>query len=278
MATPKPTLVGRTLVQIDLAFWCLHEHPLHLAGLGLPILLASGLLTVAVTAVARTWTLSPILNYALYVIVFPWFAALIVTFAPLPGAVFAWHRASGQVLTPGQCFLWCVRRGPRLARVAFVLGFGYLLGLALFGLPLLIIWPRTCLAPHVALFENERRIFRRGRKLLREDTAIIALAALYLCLSVVLSGLLFLPRFLLESKFLETSWARTVKEFWWAVELVGGGILLSAMALCWCISLTLLYREIRRVREGEELRERLQIIRERLLGKKDLYPLGDVQK
>ena len=53
----------------------------------------------------------------------------------------------------------------------FRLGLLWLGSLLLLGLPLLWFWPRTCLTPLVALFEDERRIFRRSRRMLREDSA-----------------------------------------------------------------------------------------------------------
>jgi hypothetical protein len=278
MATQRPSLVRRTLVQIDLAFWCLHEDPLRVISLGLPTLLASGLLAVVITIVARTWVLPDFWNFVLYGVVYPWFAALIVTLAPLPAAVFAWHRAADQILTPGQCFQWCARRSSRLARAGFALAGVYLLGFVLFGLPLLIYWPRTCLAPMVALFEEEQRIFRRSRRLLRQETAVYVLSTLYFCFLIVLGVLLFLPRILLAAKLFETSWSRVAQDYLWVFEVLIGGVLLSAMTLSWCISLTLLYREIRQVREGEELREKLRRLHQQFLRNKAIPSVENVQQ
>jgi hypothetical protein len=266
MAKKQTALVRRALVQMDLAFWCLHEHPLQLAVLGLPTLLSSGLLAVLITTVARTWSLPGGINFFLYGVLYPWLALLIVTFAPLPGAVFVWHRAAGDEVTVGQCFRRMAGRLPRLLASGVPLAMLFWGSMLLLGLPLLFFWPRTCLVPYVALFEKDLAVFRRSRRLLRQEFAIIVLAFLNVCLLAVLAGFLFLPRILLETnafgmKLFEVQWTRLLREYLWIGELLGCGILLCAMALCWCISLTLLYREIRRVREGEELRDKIDQIR-----------------
>jgi hypothetical protein len=276
MATSKSSLVRRTLVQIDRAFWCLHEYPRHLAVLALPTLVASALLTLLITTVARTWILPAFCQFILFGMVYPWIAVLIFTFAPLPGAVFAWHGMTGNVLSPGRCFAWCFRRRGRLAKALLLLGSCYFMSFVLLGVPLLFYWPRTCMVPLVALFEDEKQLLRRSRRLLREDTAVLLLGVLVFCFLAVLGGLLFSPRLLLGIKSLQTTWTRAARDYVWIVEVAGGGMLLSVMALTWCISLTLLYRDIRWMREGEALREKLQRLGSKYLGKSETASVGNL--
>ncbi len=123
-------------------------------------------------------------------------ALFIFTAFPLPCAVFAWKAAQGETATAGECFAWCWRRAGRLLWVLIRLGLLWLVSLLFFGLPLLWVWPRTCLTPLVALFEDERRIFRRSRRMLREDLAVPLMGFLYLGMGIVLGGLVVLPRLL----------------------------------------------------------------------------------
>jgi hypothetical protein len=139
----------------------------------------------------------------------------------------------------------------------------------LFWLPLLVIWPRTCMTPLVALFEDGPRIFRRSRRILQEDAAIYVLGGLYVSMAVVLGGLVLTPRVVLTSQMLgshilDASWRQMAAEYLWIFEALSAAVVVTALAMTWWISLTLLYHEIRWVREGEELRRK--IVRLRVLG------------
>ena len=265
MAGKKRSLVRRTFRQMDLSFWCLHEHLPSLAALGLSTFLGTALLAAVIALVIRTWNFPGIIDYTLYAVAYPVAGLLLFTLAHLPCAVFAWHRANGQVLTPGECFRGLLARTGRLVRLAILLALIYLFGCVLFGIPLLFLWPRTCLAPLVVLFENERKVLGRSRRLLKEEGAVYALAAVYLLLFLTLGGLIAIPRLLLMTQVIQAPWTRTVREYWWAFEFLTGAILVAVFSVSWCISLTLLYRDIRRVREGEELREKLRELRQQLL-------------
>ena len=112
-----------------------------------------------------------------------------------------------------------------------------------FGLPLLWVWPRTCLTPLVARFEDERRIFRRSRRILREDFAVPLLGFLYLAMGIVLGGLVVLPRLIFGTKMLGTElldvrWRAVVVDHLWIFETMSVAILLTAIAISWWISLT----------------------------------------
>ena len=74
----------------------------------------------------------------------------------------------------------------RLIVVQARLTFAYSWWFLLFGLPMLLFWARTCLAPDVALFEDRPKIFRRTRQLMREDSAIHVLAGLFFLFALVL--------------------------------------------------------------------------------------------
>src|SRR5207248_1683132 len=147
---------------------------------GLPMLATVGVTAAAVAGIWRTWQFPEWGNYLLAAILMPWVGLVIFTVAPLPCAVFAWQRANGQDVTVRECFAWCRRRSGRLLRVMFRLAVIWFLSLILAGIPLIVLWPRTCLTPLVALFEDERRIFRRSRRILREDIAIYVLGGLFL--------------------------------------------------------------------------------------------------
>jgi hypothetical protein len=132
---------------------------------------------------------------------------------------------------------------------------------------LLYFGPRTCAAPAIALFEQDRRIFQRARRLLKEDIAIRLLALLYLAIFLALGFLLFLPRLVLstQGRLVESSASRWVLGNLWIAEMLGSALLVSAIAVGWCISITLLYREVRIVREGELLRDEIGKLRQELL-------------
>ena len=172
MARPKTSLLRRILVQTDCAFWCIHDHLDVLAYLGLPTLAA--LLTGALVLVGvwRTWDFPAVVDVLIAGVLVPFLALFIFTALPLPCAVFAWKAAGGEAATAGECFAWCRRRAGRLLGVLIRLCLLWLGSLLLLGIPLLWVWPRTCLTPLVALFEDERRIFRRSRRILREDLGV----------------------------------------------------------------------------------------------------------
>jgi hypothetical protein len=153
--------------------------------------------------------------------------------------------------------------------VFFRLGVLWLVSLLFFGIPLLVFWPRTCLTPLIALFENERRIFRRSRRIFRDDSGVTLMGALYLAMGVVLGGLVALPRLLLgtpmlDAHLLDARWRPAIVDQLWIFETTFVAILLTAIAVNWWISLTLVYHDIRWVREGEGLKRRVALLRAKL--------------
>src|SRR5438874_2360466 len=114
MSREKPSLVGRTLVQVDRAFWCIHEHLEAMVPLGLPTLAAMAVVAVALTVAWRTWELPGWVNFLVIAVALPWVGMLLFTLLPLPGAVFAWRLACGETPSPRECFAWCGRRSGRL--------------------------------------------------------------------------------------------------------------------------------------------------------------------
>jgi hypothetical protein len=258
----------RALVQMDLAFWYLHAHFAQLAALAAPTLVAICGIAVAAVTITRTWELPGFLLYLLYAIVIPVMVVWVGVFFPLPAAVFAWRRASGSLPETGECFRYCLSRWRRLLPVAIRLFFIDLFSFILFGVLLLHFGPRTCAAPAVALFEEDRRIFQRARRLLKEDIAIRLLALLYFAIFLALGFLLFLPRIALstQGRLVESSASRWVLDNLWIAEMLGSAVLVSGIAVGWCISITLLYREVRIVREGELLRDEIGKLRHDLIG------------
>jgi hypothetical protein len=267
MTTRHSSLTRRALVQMDLAFWYLHAHFAQLAALATPMLVAIFAMAVVLVSITQTWDLPGVLLYGLYAIVVPTIVLWLGVFLPLPSAVFAWRRASGTLPETGECFQFCVQRMGRLIPVALRLFVYYFLWFVFFGVPLLYFGPRTCAAPAIALFEDERRIFQRSKRLLKEDTAIYILAALYLGIFLALLLLLFLPRIFLASqgRLVESSTSRWLADHLWIGEALGCAVLISAVAVGWCISMTLLYREVRIVREGEFLRDKVDELRREYL-------------
>ena len=149
------------------------------------------------------------------------------------------------------------------------LGLLWLVSLLFLGLPLLWVWPRTCLTPLVALFEDERRIFRRSRRILRDDFGVTLMGFLYLGMGIVLGGLVVLPRLLLGTPMLgahllDARWRPAVVDHLWIFETMSVAILLTAIAMNWWISLTLVYHDIRWIREGEDLKRRIALLRAKL--------------
>jgi hypothetical protein len=269
MARPKTSVLRRILVQTDCAFWCIHDHVDVLAYLGLPTLaavLTSGLMLVGMW---RTWELPALVNFAIATVLVPFVTLFIFTALPLPCAVFAWKTAGGEAATAKECFSFCRRRAGRLLGVLVRMGLLWLVSLLLFGLPLLWVWPKTCLAPLVALFEDEPRIFRRSRRILREDFGLPLMGLLYLGMGIVLGGLVVLPRLLfgtpaLGAHLIDARWRPAIVDHLWVFETMSVAILLTAIAMSWWISLTLVYHDIRWVREGEYLKRRIALLRSKL--------------
>lgn len=270
MAPQHKTLVGRTLVQIDRAFWLIHECPEAFALLGLPTLLAMILAAATVVGLQQTWEFSLPINLLLFVVVVPLAVLSLFTVLPLPCAVFAWRQANGESATVGECFAGCVRRTGRLLSVMLRLVFLALGSLLLLGLPFLSVWPRSCMAPLVALFEDSDRIFRRSRRILREDVAVYVIGGIYLAILLVLGGMVFLPRIVLGTDLLgvhvlDAAWRRAILRYLWVVESLSVAVILTALAMSWWVALTLLYHDIRWVREGEDLRGKIERVRAKLL-------------
>lgn len=266
MARPGRSLLRRVLVQADCAFWCVHDHLDVLAPLALPTLAALVATALLLVGMLRTWHLSAPLNVLLAMVLLPFLALCIFTVLPLPCAVFAWRTASGETATPRECVALCLRRAGRLLKVLVPLSFLWLGSLVLLGLPLLWLWPRTCLTPLVALFEDDKRIFRRSRRILREDLAVPLIGLLYLGMGLVLGGLVVLPRLLFGTSMLgahlvEEQWRPMIVDNLWIFETLSVAVLLTAIAVSWWISLTFIYHDIRWVREGEGLRRRIARLR-----------------
>ena len=130
---------------------------------------------------------------------------------------------------------------------------------------MLILWPRTCQAPMVAMFEDKPKIFRRSRQLTREDGTIHGLAALFFLLTLVLGSLIPLPRLILFSKMFEGEWTRTIGEMLWAFELVAAILLFCIVAISWTVSLTLFYHDLRQYREGEAIQAKVAHLQEKYM-------------
>jgi hypothetical protein len=225
--------------------------------------------SLVLVGVWRTWDLPVVVQVLIAALLVPFLALLIFTALPLPCAVFAWKAAGGETATTQDCFSWCRRRAGRLLGVLVRLGLLWLGSLLLLGLPLLWVWPRTCLAPLVALFEDEPRIFRRSRRILREDLAVPLMGFLYLGMGTVLGGLVVLPRLLVGTPMLgahlvDARWRTLILDYLWIFETMSVAILLTAIAMSWWISLTLVYHDIRWVREGEDLKRRIALLRVKL--------------
>jgi hypothetical protein len=269
MARPKTSLFRRILAKTDCAFWCIHDHVDVLAYLGLPTLAALLTSSLLLVGIWRTWDFPVVIDVVILGMFFPFLGLFIFTLLPLPCSVFAWQAASGETATAAECFAWCWRRAHRLLSVFFKLGLLWLFSLLFFGLPLVWIWPRTCLTPLVALFEDERRIFRRSQRILREDFAVPLMGFLFLAMGIVLGGLVVLPRLLLGTnvlgaELLDARWKPAVVDHLWIFETMSVAILLTAIAMSWWISLTLLYHDIRWIREGEDLKRRIALLRAKL--------------
>ncbi len=269
MARPKTSLLRRILVQTDCAFWCIHDHLDVLAYLGLPTLAALLTGSLVLIGVWRTWDIPVVGQVLIAGLLVPFLVLLLFTALPLPCAVFAWKAAGGETATALECFSWCRRRAGRLLGVLVRLALLWLGSLLLLGLPLLWVWPRTCLAPLVALFEDEPRIFRRSRRILREDLAVPLMGFLYLGMGTVLGGLVVLPRLLVGTPMLgahlvDARWRTLILDYLWVFETMSVAILLTAIAMGWWISLTLVYHDIRWIREGEDLRRRIALLRAKL--------------
>lgn len=270
MARRKTSPLRRVLIQTDRAFWCVHDHLNVLSILSIPTFAAILLGLPALIGVSATWELPAEAKLFMGVVVLPFWAIFVFTTFPLPCAVFAWKAARGESATVGECFAFCLRRSNRLLWVLFRLSFLWLGSLLLLGLPLLWLWPRTCLAPLVALFEDEPRIFRRSRKMLREDFSVEWIGFLFLGMGLVLGGLLLLPRLVLGTPMLgahliETSRSAQILEYLWIFEAISVAVLVVAIATSWCISLTLVYHDIRMLREGEDLKRRIAAARETIM-------------
>jgi hypothetical protein len=258
------------LVQTDCAFWCIHDHLDVLAFLAMPTLVALLCTALGLVWMWRTWEFPIVVNVLIAGWLVPFLALLLFTALPLPCVVFAWKAADGEVASAGECFAWCNRRAGRLMGVLFRLSLLWLVSILCFGIPLLVVWPRTCLTPLVALFENERRIFRRSRRILREDLAVPLLGFLYLGMGLVLGGMVVLPRLLfgwqtIGAHLVDAQWRSLIVDHLWIFETMSVAALLTAIAVSWWMSLTLIYHDIRWVREGEDLKRRITLLREKLV-------------
>ena len=92
---------------------------------------------------------------------------------------------------------------------------------------------------------------------------------LYLGMGIVLGGLVVLPRLLLGTPMLgahllDARWRPTIVDHLWIFETTSVAILLTAIAVSWWISLTLVYHDIRWIREGEDLKRQIARLRAKL--------------
>jgi hypothetical protein len=269
MARPKRSFLQRILVQTDCGFWCIHDHVVVVAYLALPTLVALVASALGFVWVWRTWDLPTLVDVVVAAVVMPFLLLFIFSALPLPCAVFAWKTAQGEPTTVGECYAWCWRRMGRLLSVFFRLGLVWLVSLIFAGIPLLVVWPRTCLTPIVALFENDRKIFRRARRMFRDDSVVTLMGAIYLGMGLVLGGLLVLPRLLISTpmlgaNLLDARWRPAITEQLWIFETTSVAILLTAIAVNWWITLTLVYHDIRWIREGEGLKHQVALLRAKL--------------
>ena len=148
-ARPKTSVIRRILVQTDCDFWCIHDHLDVLAYLAVPTLAALLLSGLGLVWMWRTWEFPILFNFLVAGWLIPFLALLIFTALPLPCVVFVWKAADGEVATAGECSS-CGRRAGRLVGVLLRLALLFVVSILLFGIPLLWVWPRTCLTPLVA--------------------------------------------------------------------------------------------------------------------------------
>lgn len=251
-------------IQIDRALWCLQDHPGSSLALGLPTLAALAAVFVPALLTFRVFEFPWYLWYLIYMVGLPTAAAMILTFCPLPAAVFVHGLATGRRLTPAACLRTCLGRPVRLCQLAAGFVVRYVFYAALFGLPALVLWPRDCLATHVALFEDERRVFWRSRKLLKEEAREVHhLLALYTGIVIVFGVLVYTPRMIVSTRHLGLSGLPFLRENLAMFEAVGICLVLVAMATSWTVSLTFLYLEARAGREGAGLRYLLDRVKAR---------------
>lgn len=265
MAVQTRNLMRRALRQIDRSFWCLHAHLSTLMSLGLPMMIALGVLATTAVIIHRTWEIDPGIAFLIYGMAAPVVLLTIVTLGSLPCSVFAWHAAQHKILTPGECFSFLARRASRIIPVAIGLVFSFCLWFLFLGLPMLVYWSRSCLRPFVALFEDQKKIGKRCQQLLKDDNSFHVLALLYLLLTCSLSVLIVIPRVLVSVESLRTDFSTFIRDWIWIFELISGVILFSGMAMSWCITLTLFYHDLRYVREGEGLRKKVELLQDKYL-------------
>jgi len=208
----------------------------------------------------RTFEADAGIVFFFFAIIVPVCLLFTVTFFPLPCGVYTWFQAIGEPKSVGESLSFCVSRAGRVVPIMLRLGASYVLWFLLLGLPMLVYWPRGCLAPSVALFEERRDIFVRARRLLKEDVVIYVLSSLYFLMGLAVGGLIPLPRLLLLSEVLENEWTRLAGEWIWVFELTMASLLLTGMAICWTVALTFVYHDIRFRREGERIRQKIQVL------------------
>lgn len=248
--------------QIDRAIWCVQEHPVTCLVLGLPTVVAAAVLFVPALLVLRSFQFPWYLAYLVHVVGLPTAFFMALTFCPLPGAVFVHGLATGRLLTPTACVQATLARPARLGALAIGWLGRALVWAAFLGVPALVLWPRNCLAGHVALFEDERRPFWRSRKLLGDEgREVYYLLALYAGIVVVLGLLVYTPRLILEARQLDLPVIALLRGHLGVLEVLGLCLLLVAAATAWTLSLTFLYLEIRAVREGADLQSALARVR-----------------
>lgn len=277
MGNRRTSLAARTLIQVDCAFWTIHGHLEAMATLALPTFCAMAALALALIAVSRNYEFQGGLAVVVGAVLLPWTALLLFTVLPLPGAVFVWRLAAGEMPTVRQSFAACWARRKRLASVVVRMSLLWLVSLLFLGIPLLIVWPRTCLAPLVALFEDQRDTFGRSRRILRQNVAVYLLGGLFLGLALVLGGLVAAPRLILGTSavgvhLLDDRWRELIVNKLWIFETLSAAVIITALAMGWWLSLTLLYYEIRNEREGEDLRQQIAALRGKMVSEARTVP------
>ena len=269
MARPKTSILRRILLQTDCGFWCIHDHLDVLAFLGLPTLAVVLVSALGLVGVWRAFEL-------------PWWVSVLGAGA---ASFRLWRFASSPRCrcrvrsSPGRRRMERPRQQASASRFAGGAAGGccgscsgwplWVGSLLLLGLPLVWVLPKTSLAPLVGLFEDTRKVFRRSGRILREDSGVGLMGFLYLAMGLVMGGLVVLPRLLLGTSILganllDERWRPAVVERLWIFETMSVGILLTAIAMSWWITLTFVYHDMRRNREGESLKRRISLLREKL--------------
>ena len=268
MSTRHSSLTRRALVQIDLAFWYLHAHFAQLAALAAPTLMAVFVVAAGLVSIMQVWSLPGFALRSLRDcrsdhcdVAGCLYAAAERRLCLAPRVRFAPRRRENAFDSA-----WSRLRqiGPR-GRAAFLLLF------SLVYLP----WPAAVvfLAPQMRRRRRSHYLRMSGECFTvpqptaegrHRDPRVGPALSRHLSRD---GPALFLPRIVVglarpPRRKLDLALAGRQ-----SVDCRGAGlaILISGVAVGWCISMTLLYREVRIVREGEFLRDKIEQMRREFL-------------